>query len=191
MKCGTCKGRKKLHVGNGIEVACPGCKGAGTVKMTIGDAVRAKEARRSQAEAAARSPSVLRFIIEGEPVPKGRPRFAPRKTPDGKTFVKPYTDAETAAYEEKVKLVAQVEVNRVRWAWTKKDRFTLIIKVFRTHYDAGGDIDNYEKAVMDAMNKVVYADDRYVRGKGSALALPDAARPRVEVEVRRFAMGSA
>ena len=190
MKCGTCKGRKKLSVGNGVDVPCPGCKGAGTIKMTIGEAIKSKKARRTQAEAAARSPRILHVLIPGDPVPKGRPRFSARRAPDGKTFVKPYTDEETAAYEEKVKLVALAAVNLAGWAWTKDDRFSLIIRVFRRHYDAGGDIDNYEKAVMDAMNKVVYADDRYVRGKGSAL-LHDPLRPRVEVKVERFLKGTA
>lgn len=98
MKCGVCKGRKSLHVGNGVQLPCHGCKGTGAVKMTIADRVAAKAERVSQEVRAARSPSVLHFVVEGEPVPKGRPRFATRKRPDGKTFVKTYTEAETEAY---------------------------------------------------------------------------------------------
>lgn len=179
--CGLCFGKKRFHAGNGVWIDFPNCR-AGASKVTLADAVQARGARVASSEGA---PTVLKFIVPGEPVPKGRPRFSSRKRDDGKTFVKTYTDAETAAYEKHVRNCAQIAVLQTRWAWSKRDRFNLLLRVFRTHYDAGGDIDNYEKAVMDAMNTVAYADDRYVRGKGSIIYM-DKLNPRVEVEVRRF-----
>ena len=141
------------------------------------------------------TPSVLRFVVEGEPVPKGRPRFAVRKGKGGQSFVKPYTPAETEAYANVVRLVAQAAASAARWKPSKDDRYTVVIRVFRTHYDAGGDIDNYAKEILDAIipkprlpGSGIIADDRYVRGLGSSLNV-DAKHPRVEVELRRFKKG--
>lgn len=134
----------------------------------------------------------LRFVVEGEPVPKGRPRFAVRKGANGKNFVKPYTPKETEAYADKVRLVAQAAASAQRWKTDERDRFTVVIAVYRTHYDAGGDVDNYGKEILDAIipkpkcpGSGVIPDDRYVRGIGVALR-QDKAHPRVEVEIRKF-----
>lgn len=135
---------------------------------------------------------MLRFVVPGEPVPKGRPRFSVRKGRDGVSFVQAYTDGQTSAYSDKVRLLARVAANQARWFTSPKDRFSIVIKIFRTHFDKGGDIDNYEKNILDSLipkkgqpGTGIIDDDRYVRGLGTAIK-QDKANPRVEVEIRRF-----
>ena len=196
MKCGTCNGRKKLHAGNGVNVLCPNCNGKGSFKATIADALAAKRTTQQIAAAAAKSPRVLTVIVFGEPVPKGRPRFSSRRGPDGKTFVRTYTPEETEAYETRGRRVAEETAREVGWVATKADRFTVLVRVFRTHYDAGGDGDNYEKSAIDFLipkrgfpTTGVIPDDRYVRGAAWAIK-QDEVRPRLEVVISRFRKGT-
>lgn len=124
----------------------------------------------------------LTLVVLGEPVPKGRARSRAVTTKGGKSFVQTYTPKETRAYEDKVKVTCLAAVNMSRWTWTKKDRFRLTVHVYREHEGAGGDLDNYAKAILDGINKVAFADDRYVRRIVASLFV-DKARPRVEVAV--------
>jgi Holliday junction resolvase RusA-like endonuclease len=135
------------------------------------------------------APTVLRIVVPGEPVPKGRARYRiVRPKAGGAPFVQEYTPPETRAYEAKVKLLTQVAVNQSGWSWAKDDRFSLVVRIVRSHWDAGGDASNVLKAVEDGMNGVAYKDDRYVRGIGVAITDPDPKKPRVEIEVRRFTL---
>lgn len=196
MKCAMCSGKKTLHLGNGVNIACPTCRGAGTMTATVEEHDAAKRKTTIHALAVAKCPPVLRLTIPGEPVPKGRPRFSARRGPGGKTFVKPYTPAETEAYEAKGRLVAEAEARRVGWVVTTADRFTIVVRVFRRHYDAGGDGDNYEKSAIDFLipkrgvpGSGVIPDDRYVRG-GAWSIKQDDVRPRLEIVLSRFRKGA-
>lgn len=140
----------------------------------------------AQRTLAAVAPERLRFVVPGEPVPKGRARHRIVFPKVGKPFVQEYTPPETKAYEDKVKLLARVAVNQARWSVGPKDRFSVVVRVVRTYEGKGGDLDNVLKACLDGMNKVVYPDDRYIRGLGAAFGRPDPAKPRVEIEVRRY-----
>ena len=42
------------------------------------------------------------LFIEGKPIPKGRPRYLPRTSSNGKPFVQIYTPKTTQQYEKKV-----------------------------------------------------------------------------------------
>lgn len=130
----------------------------------------------------------LHFVVPGEPVPKGRARTRVVTTKSGKSFATHYTPADTKAYEAHVKLLCQVAANQARWLWTDKDRFTLTIRVYRTHEGAGGDWDNYAKAASDAINGIAFRDDRYIRA-GSVTVMQDRARPRLEITVQRHRIG--
>jgi crossover junction endodeoxyribonuclease RusA len=125
--------------------------------------------------------NVLRFIIPGEPVAKGRAR-----TRVVGKFAKHYTPAETRRYERSAALVCQEAAVEAGWSPGKKARFVLCVTVYRIHDGKGGDLDNYVKAVSDAINGIAFPDDRYVRTIVAALA-QDRERPRVEVEVREVA----
>ncbi len=131
----------------------------------------------------------LRFVVDGEPVPKGRARTRVVNT-KGKSFAQHYTPAATRAFEQRVALQCRVQVNGTRWMPGPKDRFVVVVRIFRTHEGAGGDLDNYVKAVTDGINGVAFPDDRYIRELRASLH-QDQSRPRVEVEVRTIAKGAA
>lgn len=134
--------------------------------------------------------TVLRFTVPGEPMPKERARARAVTMPDGRAIATMYTPSKTKGYESKVRDVCQLAINQQRWVASDRERFELHVVVYRTHEGAGGDLDNYVKAISDAINKVAFPDDRYVR-KVSALLVQDARAPRVEVEVRRMRVGEA
>lgn len=131
------------------------------------------------------SPVALAFVIPGEPVPKGRARTRVVTPKAGKAFASHYTPGQTVAFEERVALVCRAAVARVRWSWGPKDRFAVSVTVHRKHEGAGGDLDNYVKAVSDAINGIAFSDDRYVRVLTARMG-QDERHPRVEVEVRRI-----
>lgn len=91
---------------------------------------------------------LLDLIIPGDPVPKGRPRF----TRKGHA----YTDARTVAAEKVIADLTSAEVDAP---------YDGLVGVNLTFYCATRrltDGDNLQKLVLDAMNKVVFADDHLV-----------------------------
>jgi Holliday junction resolvase RusA-like endonuclease len=177
-KCHLCKGKRKFNAGNGVWIPCPGCT-SGKAAATIADAVAARPATDG-------TPTVLRFTVDGEAVGKERARVFSKHLPSGKTITRAVTPEKTREYEAKVKACAQAAVLATRWAWNKSDRFNVVLRIYRTHWDRGADVDNIAKCYLDAGNGCLWIDDRLVRGIGIALQDPDPVRPRVEVEVRRF-----
>lgn len=152
---------------------------------TIAEAIAAKQAAESNEARAATGPTVLKLTVFGEPIGKQRARVFSKVTPNGRVVTRAVTPKETRAYEDKVRTVAQIAVNQWKWAWSKHDRFNVVIRIWRTHESRGFDLDNHIK-VCDALNGVAWDDDRHVRGIGAALMDPDPKNPRMEIEVRRF-----
>lgn len=112
----------------------------------------------------------VEFVIPGTPVGKGRPKFARRGN-----FVAAYTPEKTASYENLVKLAAANAVSRpfhgplfvainavlsVPSSWSKK-RTTAALAGF-VRPTSRPDVDNYAKAILDACNGIVWADDSQV-----------------------------
>ena len=109
------------------------------------------------------------FIIDGNPVAKGRPKFGRR----GK-FVSVYTPEKTRTYESKVAEIAKAAMGDqepletpvvvcvyiclpIPASYSKKRRQDCIDKIERPLKKP--DADNVAKAVTDAMNGIVYQDD--------------------------------
>jgi Holliday junction resolvase RusA-like endonuclease len=136
----------------------------------------------------------LRLTIPGPPVPKARARvvgvaaqiFAMLcgrcKGLVGKAHG--VTPTKTRDYEKHVAMIATAARSHCRdWpADDKAARFGIAIKVYRSR-DAG-DLGNYEKTIEDALNGVIWPDDRklHARGEGGVFAC-EKGRERVEVEV--------
>ena len=114
---------------------------------------------------------VVTFTVDGDPVPKGRPRFARRGQ-----FVQTYTDAKTIDYETQVAMRARHAIGStkplegalsvflyLRYAvpasYSKKRKEACLNGV---EYPKKIDIDNVYKSITDAMNGIVYTDDSQI-----------------------------
>ena len=129
------------------------------------------------------------FTVPGEPRGKGRPRFS--KT--GHT----YTDTETKAYEQKIVAYYRMAHKGFRFpdtaflsvsvtaylpipkSATKADRAGMEARVILPSRKP--DVDNIEKAVLDAMNGVAYKDDARVCRTSCAKFY--GAEPRLEITI--------
>lgn len=114
---------------------------------------------------------VVTFTVDGDPVPKGRPRFARRGQ-----FVQTYTDAKTIDYETQVAMRARHAIGSTKplegalsvflylrytvpASYSKKRKEACLKGV---EYPKRIDIDNVYKSVTDAMNGIVYLDDSQI-----------------------------
>jgi len=115
---------------------------------------------------------LAQFTVEGEPVPKARPRvviargaraFTPKPTVEGEHRVQEYC------------FVANPRLRPVEGSVGLKLRF----------YCAGlgrGDLDNYVKLTSDALNHIAWHDDAQIVKLDAEIVTFDP-RPRTEVEV--------
>lgn len=108
-----------------------------------------------------------RYIIPGECVPKGRPRFrrrghayTPKKTKLYEKQVKEYLIAQGAKPSDKPLEVWIYVYKQPLKSWSKK----LIAKATRGLVLASKkpDVDNYTKSVLDASNGLLFSDDKQV-----------------------------
>ena len=127
----------------------------------------------------------LQFSVSGDPVPKGRPRAFAMRTKSGKSSARLYTPAATRAWEAAVRAHAMRAVglwrleNHVDWPL---DAPGYVLEVCVRRAAARGDLDNYLKAVSDALNGVAWRDDARVRAL-RAWAV-DGSEPGVDVVVQ-------
>ena len=109
------------------------------------------------------------FIVPGEVVPKGRPRFTrsghaftPKRTTDYETKVKSYYVTEypygKAFEDESLEIVLNVYMALPK-SISKKKRDHMLCYEFPTKRP---DLDNLLKSVCDALNGVAYNDDSQI-----------------------------
>ena len=109
------------------------------------------------------------FIIDGEPVAKGRPRFTrrghtytPKKTADYEKHIKRELIEQGAKpFEKEVPLKVEVTFYKGHLkSWTKKQVFQAedgsLLPVKRP------DLDNYVKAILDGANEILWHDDSQI-----------------------------
>lgn len=139
----------------------------------------------------------LQFVIPGEPVGQGRPRFS---AANGK--VRTFDPDKSRNYKACVSMLAAEAVEKQGWEYTEEPVFVNIIAYmpvakslskkakadcysWKNHPCKKPDVDNIVKGICDAMNGIVYKDDcqvcslwvykRFVSGPGTP--------PHVKVEV--------
>ena len=115
---------------------------------------------------------MVTFMVEGTPVPKGRPRFARR----GK-FVSTYSPKTTVDYESKVSESAKLAMGASEPLETPVGAYIYITLPVPASYSKKrtqaclsgqerptkkSDIDNYCKAIFDGMNGIVFLDDSLI-----------------------------
>jgi Holliday junction resolvase RusA-like endonuclease len=115
--------------------------------------------------------AAIYFVVPGAPYGKGRPRASSRGG-----FVRLYTPAATVAYEGEIARLA--EIARAEWpvmatpmslrviahhpipvSWPKKKQQAALAGDL---IPGKPDLDNVAKAVLDALNGVIYLDDKQV-----------------------------
>lgn len=112
------------------------------------------------------------YTVYGEPVGKGRPRFARRGN-----FVSTYTPQKTKSYEDEIRMMAKAAMGASEPLETpitvaiyirvgiptsfskqkRKDALSGFIKPTKKP-----DLDNVAKCFLDSMNEIVYLDDKQV-----------------------------
>jgi len=125
---------------------------------------------------------VLSFFVEGRPVPKGRPRVVRRLLPNGRWLTRAITPKRTQAWEMVVRLMAQSQCSQAGW---RAEAVPHEIDIVVHRAARRGDADNFGKAVLDALNGVVWADDSHVRRV--SIELVDGQGTGIAVTVRRAA----
>ena len=115
---------------------------------------------------------MLMYTVYGEPVGKGRPRFARR----GK-FVSTYTPQKTKSYEDEIRMMAKAAMGAsepletpvtvaiyirvgIPTSFSKQKRKDAISGIIRPTKKP--DLDNVAKCFLDSMNEIVYLDDKQV-----------------------------
>lgn len=137
---------------------------------------------------------VLKFTIPGEPQGQGRPRFARR----GK-HVQTYDPEKSVNYKAFAGLIAADAVKAQGWQYKEKEPVCVTIYAYMSVPGSKSkkfrcaalekeivptktpDLDNIYKAVTDAMNGIVYSDDKLI--VAARIAKLYGEQPRVEVEV--------
>ncbi len=139
----------------------------------------------------------IEFTIPGAPVPKGRPRFARRGA-----FVTTYSPEKTVSYESLVKFMASQAMKGIPpikeavavevWlfvtppaSWSKKKTEQALHQYIQP--TSKPDIDNVVKGLFDAMNGIVFADDKQVVRLTVEKLYSDIARARVTVSLTKEA----
>jgi len=135
----------------------------------------------------------IMFIVYGEPVAKGRPRFSTR----GK-FPVAYTPQKTKTYESEVAMMAKAAMGAsealegpleayiyvtfpVPTSYSKK-RTEACLKGFEQHTKKP-DLDNVVKAICDGMDKIVFLSDAQITSIHATKVYGEIAK--VEVLVRQ------
>jgi len=92
---------------------------------------------------------LLHFTVRGQPIPKARPVVANRRA---------FTPSKTVAWEQQVAWAAR-ELMRDQPPLT--DDLTVQL-VFYRKGKRRADIDNLSKSILDAMNGIIFNDDRQI-----------------------------
>jgi len=119
------------------------------------------------------SNNLVIFTVNGPPAGKGRPRVTNRGA---------FTPKKTRQYEKHVRACAQVEMMRRR-GWNPDDWFVMELDI---HHAKGRypDADNVIKSIMDALEGVVWKNDRTVIPAVKHMVL-NSSDPHVDVEITR------
>ena len=115
---------------------------------------------------------MVMFTVYGEPIGKGRPRFARRGN-----FVSTYSPQKTKTYEDEIRMMAKAAMGSsepldtpvtvaiyiragIPASFSKQKRKDALEGILKPTKKP--DIDNIAKCFLDGMNDIVYLDDKQV-----------------------------
>lgn len=115
----------------------------------------------------------INFVVPVEPIPQARPRFSKYGV---------YEPARNTEYKKAVSQVARVAMGDQQ---PMRGELTATLQLYRKFKRCSrrfGDWDNLGKAICDACNKIVYADDAQIV-RCTVEKHTDKLNPRAEVEI--------
>lgn len=135
---------------------------------------------------------IVMYTVYGEPVGKGRPRFVRRGN-----FTQTYTPAKTKSYEDEIRMMAKAAMGSTELletpiavaiyirvgipaSFSKQKRKDALAGIIRPTKKP--DLDNIAKCFLDAMNDIIYLDDKQVVSLHVTKVYAET--PAVEVMVR-------
>lgn len=140
------------------------------------------------------------IIVDGEPVGKGRPKFARQGN-----YVKTYTPEKTADYENLIRTVYRLTAKNKQYQTVYFPAGTPVSIHIRAYYGIPKntsktkseemlsgriiplkkpDLDNVCKIVCDALNGIAYADDKQIAELSCCKFY--SRNPRIEVTIKEF-----
>lgn len=119
---------------------------------------------------------MIKILVEGEPIPAARVRFGGGRV---------YQPKRNSEYRQLVKTAARSVMNG-REPLTGE--LSAVVKLFRKYKSTAklfGDVDNFLKQIFDAMNSIVYVDDRQIVRAVVEKHL-DKVNPRAEIQIEEM-----
>lgn len=116
----------------------------------------------------------INFTVAVEPIPQPRPRFS--------RFGGVYFSKEITEYKTKISQVAQATMQKLQPLTGDLSAVIRLYRKFKRSSRRYGDCDNHAKAICDALNKIVYADDSQIV-RCVVEKFTDKENPRVEVAI--------
>lgn len=116
---------------------------------------------------------MIRITIEGDCIPAARPRFTGRRA---------YQPKRNAEYRRVIEWSAKMAM---KGAEPLQGALTATVKVYRKFQRTSrrfGDVDNFLKAIFDALNKIVFDDDSQIV-RCSVEKITDKKAPRAEITI--------
>jgi len=119
----------------------------------------------------------VEFVVEGNPIPKGRPRVVLSRRPD-RYRAHAFTPPQTKAWERVVGWAARRAMDGRE---PLRGDLAVVLEFFRQNAIAC-DLDNLAKAITDALNGICYHDDRQIV-EMVLYRMIDAENPRVQIQI--------
>lgn len=133
---------------------------------------------------------MIHLVFNCQPTPKGRPRAVLNKKT---ATIRNYTPAKTRNFESFIKRQAAKQYKETPLEGPISLRVVFYIErpktVTRQFPEVKPDLDNYIKAVSDALNNIIYKDDSQIV-KIQALKLYAPIKPFIEIEVKKICQSS-
>jgi Holliday junction resolvase RusA-like endonuclease len=129
---------------------------------------------------------IVHVALHGDPFPKPRPRAMIRKKKDGTPFARIYTPDSGKVPWRKVEDALAMQVRAGGFRGPPETAALEVALKFFTATAVRGDIDNLVKTVLDALNGVVWKDDKQITALYAEVTEKDP-RPRTEIFVRHAA----